>query len=453
MTARLANALTEIASQAPEIPTRDDLWQRGRRRRRGRRVRAAALSCLAAVLAGVLLVVPGRAPAQHIGDGGLTLPASVAEPYLWQPKVSASPNGPAMLVFTTQRSINLESAYVVVGRDGSYRIVYESPSDDVGSLSPDGRYLLGTALLDLETGRKRAIPLDLRYADWFWAPDSRHAVGITRHDPTVPAYGTDGQPISDSGHLSDIVVDDVQTGVSRVLAVRDIADPMVAVAPDGTRVAVVTGWFDSPHRLLILDLGTGRVLLDNLLADDLTLAGPAAWTPDSSQLLLGGSVATQSCDSAPCRNNRPTGAGLPWRVQRISAASGVVVEDGAFTVTGVRGVIGWRGGAPVVQVYVDTTCHLAVVTGSGTEQELPLRTPGGRCAAIPADILDQANFGGPGIGPAFWPAQPWFYGLLACGAAVVILAALLVGRRLRRRKAPRRADRVGPPTAGSARVA
>jgi hypothetical protein len=127
-------------------------------------------------------------------------------------------------------------------------------------------------------------------------------------------------------------------------------------------------------------------------------------------------------------------------VQRISAGSGAVVEDRTSTVTGTREVIGWRNGAPVVRVYVGEawTCHLAVVTDTGTEQELPLRTPGGRCADIPADILAQATFGGPGIGPAFWPTQLWFFGLLACPWSAVILVGWLVGRRLRRRSARRR---------------
>jgi WD40-like Beta Propeller Repeat len=413
MTERLSGVLVEMAQQAPDLRLPADLWQRGRRRRRTRRL-SAVVACLLIVAA--VLVLPWRAEPLPVADGGVRIPRTVAEPYLWQQSYWAAPNGPALLVFGTSRSLNLETAMVVVGRDGSYRIMYQSPGLDFGSLSPDGRYALRQGLLDLSTGKTR-YKVPGAWGPWTWAADSRSAVMVLQHDGPETTY-PDGT-FDDGKQPDDVVVLDVATGRTHTVYHGDADETAAAFSPDGRQLAITVGLQLQPQRLLILDAATGAVNRDIALTDRQRLAGPAAWTPDGRSILL--------TYGEQCPNADYSCAGQKFHLQRVDAATGTMTDEARRSRPGSVEVIGWRDGQPVADYSIGSTCAIVQLAQSG---ETVLHE---QCPMIPRDLVEQASWDGPELRAPVWQAQWWFYAVLLLLLAAAGLVTWRLTRRTRRR--------------------
>lgn len=424
MTTRLTQALLDAAEQAPPVPPADELWRRGRRRRRRRRT-AAALACLFLVAA--LAWSPPLRPgiALEPGEAGpAVLPATVAEPHLWQRTVDGDANGPVKLAFTTGHSLNLESALVLIGHDDSYRLDYLSPGEEAGNLSPDGRWLLGQNLRDLVTGDTRDLDRPLTgIVPAVWAPDSRTAVGVIMPDGGGTSYGPDGEPLD--GPDDEIVLVDVASGSVRTIATVPEANRWhAAFSPDGRRLAIHAPGVGRDSALTVMDVQAASTLRTVTLTESQRLAGPAAWTPDGAQILL---TTTDGCVwDIPCTNRT-------WHVQRVDVNTGTISDETARGRPGDPTLVAWRDGEPVVRQHRDDgSCETLALTATGA-RALPLAVAGHGCADYARDLLQDGALGGPGIEPSPWQAQWWVYAL----AAAVLAALTLIVWRIRRRPPPR----------------
>ena len=434
MTNRLAQALLDAAEIAPPVPSPDELWRSGRRRRRRRR-NAAALACLLLVTAMAVTPVRSRTTPELGGTDLAVLPASVADPHLWQLTFAGDPNGPVKLAFTTGHSLNAESALVLIGRDDSYRLDYLAPGEEPGTLSPDGRWLLGQDLRDLTTGKTRKLNRKLRgHPPAVWASDSRTAVGFAVNDGGIGS-GSYGEPPDD-----DIVLIDITSGAVRTIATASDASSLwqAAFSPDGSKLAFHTSLPDRNSVLTIIDARTLNPLRVVTLTQRQRLAGPAAWTPDDSQLLL---AAGESCAWAQyCANQT-------WHLQRLDLATGTISDETVRGRPGSPTVVAWRNGEPVVQqAREDASCNTVALTGTGA-RALPLTVAGHGCADYARDLLQDASLGGPGITPSPWQAQWWAY----APAAALFAALALIVRRIRRRNRTKLADATAPINRGPVR--
>lgn len=422
MSARLAQALADTAELAPPVPSPDELWRRGRRRRRRRRT-AAALACLVLAAALVWSPVRSRTALEFAGTGADVLPATVADPHLWQRTFDGDPNGPVMLTFTTGHSLNMETALVLVGRDGSYRLDYLSPTEEAGVLSPDGRWLLRENLLDLSTGDTRTLDTPLTgFVPAVWAPDSRTAVGLVFPDGGGTSYGPDGKEIP--GPPDQMVLIDVASGSTRkMMEYQEARSWRAAFSPDGRKLAVLNTLPDADSQLTIMDIHGGAPPRTVTLTDRQWLGGPAAWTPDGTQLLI---AANDSCAWVACETPA-------WHIQRVDVATGAITDDAVRGLRGFPTVVAWRDGAPVVQQTRDGRggCETVTVTATGVHA-LPLAVDNGRCADYARDLLEQGALGGPGITPSPWQAQWWVSLPIAVLLGALVMAVRLIRRRARR---------------------
>ncbi|NUR69533.1 MAG: hypothetical protein HOU81_01810 [Hamadaea sp.] len=413
MTTALRQALAELADEAPGVRVPEDLWRRGRRRRRSRRV-AAVLACLIVSVTALWLPMPGATGEHVAGADDRILPSWVAQPYLWQRTFGEDPNGPAKLVFETGHSLDLESSLVVVGQDGSFRLIYEDPGDWLGTLSPDGRYLLGDNLVDLVTGRSRRLSPALS-SNWpaVWSPDSRSAVAVVGRDDVVPTTGPNGERINDPIRLENIVIVSVPDGGVRVVHVAAAELFRAAFSPDGTRLAITVGSDTQTKELLILDVATGVVQRTVSLGERQQIAGSAAWTPDGRQVVL-----TVSEESAQQR----------YHLQQLDVATGTITDEAARGRPGQPKLIAWRQGAPIFSVTDDDSCAIVRLPEDPNPETLPLRAAAHGCPSYPRDALEQWTLDGPPLEPSPWQAQNWAY--VAVG--LVVLAGAAVFRKMRR---------------------
>ncbi|GAA3733731.1 hypothetical protein GCM10022225_14970 [Plantactinospora mayteni] len=419
MTPRLAQALLDAAEVAPPVPSPDRLWRRGRLRRRRRRT-GVVLACLLLITALAWTPVRSRTALEVSGAGQEVLPGSVAEPYLWQRTLAESPNGPVKLTFGTGHSLNLETALVLIGRDDTYRLDYLSPGEDGGTLSPDGRWLLGQNLRDLTTGETRKLDRKLTgHPPAVWAPDSRTAVGGIGGDGGI-AYGPDGQPLDiPDGEI--VLVDGTSGAIRKIATAVDGAPWRAAFSPDGSRLAFHTSLPDRGSMLTIIDTRTANPLHTVTLTERQRLAGPAAWTPDDSQILL---AAGEVCAWAGYCTDQT------WHLQRVDLTTGTIVDESVRGRPGNPTVIAWRDGQPVVQqAHGDRPCDTVALTETGA-QPLPLTVAGHGCADYARDLLEEGILGGPGIEPSPWQAQWWAY----VPVAVLLAGIALIAVRIRRRR-------------------
>ncbi|GFJ96129.1 hypothetical protein [Phytohabitans rumicis] len=178
--------------------------------------------------------------------------------------------------------------------------------------------------------------------------------------------------------------------------------------------------------LRILDTATGTTLSTVTLTTRQRLAGPAAWTPDGTQLLLaaGGCAWTDYCPEQT------------WRVQRLDVATGAVTDGTAGDRPGDPSLVAWRAGAPVIQQDrgAGLGCDMIVLTAAHAET-LPLTVAGHGCAQYARDLLEEGTVGGTAIEPSPWQAQWWVY-----VPASMVLAGLvmLAWRLVRHRRRPTR---------------
>ncbi|MFC7245179.1 WD40 repeat domain-containing protein [Catellatospora aurea] len=444
MTTTLHRVLVDLAGEAPSVRMPEDLWRRGRRLRRRRRA-AGILACLLVSMTAMWLPSPNATGSQFAGTDDRTLPAWAAQPYLWQQTFSEDPNGPAKLVFETGHSLDLDTSLVVVGRDDSFRLVYLDPGELMGSLSPDGRYLLGDNLVDLVTGQSRKLsPAVSSHWPAVWSPDSQNAVAVIGQDDVVPTIGPNGERINDSTRLDNIVIVSVPDGRLRVVHVAEADVFRAAFSPDGTRVAITVGRDAQNKELLILDVATGTVQRAVPLGERQQIAGSAAWSPDGNQLILTfieGCLTSPSCDGPT--PDRP--ARQRFHLQHLDVDTGTVTDEAVRGRLDRPNLIAWRQGAPVLSVTndADNSCAIVRLPAGQSPETLPLRAAGYGCPSYPRNALEQWTLDGPQLTPSPWQAQNWAYVVL--GLIALIGAALVVklGRRWRRRSTTRR-SRVAP---------
>lgn len=438
MTTTLHQTLIDLAGDAPNVRSPEDLWRRGRSIRRRRRAAGILAGLLMAVIA-IWLPWPNPTSTQVAGSDARTLPAWVAQPYLWQQTFSADPNGPAKVVFETGHSLDLETSLVVVGQDDSFRLIYRDPGDWLGSLSPDGRYLLGDNLVDLTTGRSRRLHPAVS-ANWpvVWSPDSHSAVAVISQDDVVPTTGPNGERINDPTRLDNIVIVSVPDGSQRVVHVAEAGVFGATFSPDGTRLAITVGRDAQDRKLLILDVATGAVQRALPIGERQQIAGSAAWSPDGRHLIL---TFTEGClTSTSCEEPTPDqSAPQRFHLQRLDVDTGTITDEAVRGRPGQPKLIAWRQGAPVLSVIndVENSCAIVRLPDGQSPETLPLRAAGYGCPSYPRNALEQWTLDGPRLTPSPWQAQKWAY--VALGLLVLAATALVakLGRRRKRRSMTR----------------
>ncbi len=235
-------------------------------------------AALVAVLA--LPVVMASSWQQAVpADDQPPIPTRVHRPLPFQSTVQEAPPGPAALILTgpggfgANDLFGYEDRALVVGRNGSYRMVRHVDTFDAGEtllLSPGGRYIAGdsglegahpgadipnaTAVLDLTTGQVHTYDAGRPLA---WSPDGRSLLAN-----------------SGAGNLSLVDMDSAEV-LHLGLSGGDPSYATAAFSPDGRRVAVRVG-----PGLRIIDI-VARTYRDLVgLGDRRVLAGPGSWTAD-----------------------------------------------------------------------------------------------------------------------------------------------------------------------------
>jgi hypothetical protein len=354
----------------------------------------------------------GRAPHLATGPGpGATavVPVRVHTPWLWQATVGDAPDGPAVLLFFTNRTRWLEETGVVVSRDGGYRMVPMTIGESQGLLTPDGRAYVrgGPEPLDLSTGEtRRADGRPWHVAPLAWAPDGRRLLAAQSNDLDVITYGDDGQPVEEPAKPDDLYEVDPATGQRRLIA-KGLFDVILggAWSPDDGLVAVVGGPDVGPATLAVLDAATGARRWSVPLAEGERLAGREAWTPDGTRIAL-------LADD---------------RVVYADAADGRRLAGGSSMDGSPRELLGWNDGEPVFAVDRGGHVDLCVLHADGREQTL-VRTPAGTSGVdVPRDLIQAGAFGAPDTYPSPWSAPGWLY-------AIVIVPVVVILTRLWRRR-------------------
>lgn len=407
--------LKDLAQRAPTPRLGGDgLWHHGRRLRRRRQTTGAA----AALLVLATLAIPSWLATRPDSLGpsqsdSVTAPSSVDRPYFWQATVDVNPNGPAKLIFMHNHNIGFEGGPVIIGLDDSYRVLIGSPDDEVGEVSPNGRYLVhrrqGKAeLLDTITGKSRVLdPGSPFHQALGWSRDSSQLLLMLQHDELSVTYGPDDQP-SDPSRADNIVLYDMVTGAKRHLLTTHTYAVAGGFSPDGSRLALTVGKEGGAQRLLILDAQTGATEREVPLTTKQKLLGPVPWTPDGKAVTL---AVTSGCGWFGCRSQTDIDA-RRWHLQYVDVATGEITDEAARGRTGTpERLVGWRDDNPIMvnaghQGYEPT---LIRVTPDGGMETL-LRTPvGARSLRVPQDVAEQATFGGPNISPSPFAAQTWAY--------------------------------------------
>ncbi|GIF66857.1 hypothetical protein Ais01nite_48920 [Asanoa ishikariensis] len=432
--------LKELADEMTPARLPDDLWGAGRRLRRRRRVGYALAAVLVLVLAVTLPEWAAHRRAAIVpADRPGAVPSRVETPHLWQAKVGqwpAGPGGPASLVFFTGQTRYLEGTGVVVGTNGSYRLIYQKVGEGDGMLTPDGRHYVGPGLrlLDLTTGDERQLSGEPIWGEPLaFSPDGTELLIGVNNDDGVITYGDDTVPDNDPEKPDDLVAVDLRTGERRFVAVgRMNSYTTAAWSPDGTRIAVEgpVGRADVGRRLSVMDARTGAPLwtVDNF-APDRRLAGRAAWTPDGGLLaVLGFEGCVNACDQAGESARR-------WRLDLVDAGTGNVVAQ-PVPIEGLPGeVVGWRDGRDAVLTYTPVRAEpdhrtLVALRPSGEVDTLVDTPPGVYNLEVPDDLLRSGSFGGTPPTPSPWAAPAWAYLLVASP----FLLVLWIFRRRRQRR-------------------
>ena len=470
----LAETLRRIANQASPVRLPADLWHRGRGRRRRRLIAAVAAVVLAGTLAVPLLLHRGDAGALPPTSPGPAVPATVYPPVPGESTVLSAPPGPGAILVsgvgafegTDAPWYHYESRSLLVGRGGAYRLVREEFGPEI-VLSPDGRYLAGTsmlegtgwfehndpAVLDLTTGKIRRYQGGRPLA---WAPTNA---------PDASASSAPAAYLLLWHHEDHVLrLLDLASGRTRDLMPIGGDAPRISAAfsPDGSQLAI-----QADDTLYIIDVaaGTHRKLVDFGTRE--RLAGAGAWLPDNRTLaMLEMSGCETDCDTAAL-NARvyhirylETVGGTRVDGPRLDGVVGIGAElhgwqdNGDAVVTRHDGRDGVHNG-PIRATWVGTEMDvvrdvevLALHSGGGQTRLVDLPDDARR-VDIPQDLIRAGAFGGPApsrvegvareaYASTTWlviPAFPLTAVLLLALAGVLLAIAVRVRRRRRTRAA------------------
>jgi hypothetical protein len=466
----LTRGLREVGDEMPPIRLPEDLFRRGRRRGRRKRV-----TLVAAVVAVLLLVPVGLAlgGAHHRPEDPAephtepAVPSTVHQPRVFQATVQNAPRGAASMLFSGEGSglggIYYSSNIAAVGRDGSYRMLPAELNTHAGSdamLSPDGSHVAmtwpGTSSLTLESffSRHDVYVADLATGDIrgyhlregkqydalrsvAWSPDGR-SLAMTG---STASRGPESSRVT-----TDLVLVDTVTGAFRTLSsfVNEENTALgVAFSPDGRQLAV-----QALTTLSIVDTSDGTVRRLPDLPARRRLAGLGAWSPDGRRLAVS--------DVEGCARDCQAAAvdARMWRISYLDPQSGVETPGPSYdAVDGmVAEVLGWQGDGDVVVLTYRSSTPAGYTVYEGDRHEprlLALHAGGGqdRLIALPAfvdridvarDLVIADRFGGPAPAPAVWPIAHYVYRVTATLLVVFVVLLLLAWRlirRIRRRRA------------------
>jgi hypothetical protein len=389
------------------------------------------LVTLAIVLGAVLWVYAPRP-----GGPGDAVPGRVHVPWLWQATVGQSPPGPAAVMFSTDRTIYFETTSVVVGRNGSYRLLPLPIGQQTGPLSPDGRYAVVDSparLVDLSTGDRRELPADRVLA---WSRDGRQVLAARYRDDAVIEYGPDGRQLNDPRRPDDLMVVEVATGAVRPLVSEhlDLAAPG-AFAPDGRHVVVAVGDRRAPDTLKLLDAADGTERWSAPLGPHWSLAGPGAWSGDGRRVAV---YAFIGCVELSC--SEIDVEVRQWRIEFVDIDTGLVLPNAAIKLPGEPiTMLGMRHGTdPVVVVREplgggEWRTRLVAVRPDGGVEVLLDPPSSVNAIDVPGGLVEAGRFGGRAERPNPFAARP---GAVAVAALVpvLVLAIVMLRRWLRRRR-------------------
>ncbi|MFF5229754.1 WD40 repeat domain-containing protein [Dactylosporangium sp. NPDC000521] len=427
----------------PPLPPQyvDTLVARGRRSVRRRR--AAAVIAVLALLAGGLGLLPLVRPVAVVPaapGAAPSLPDHIAPYSSLTSTVSRSPGGRAVMLFEFGNGeLFNQFQPLALGADRDTYRQLDAAEGRRGIrpwlLSPDGTTAVVTddltavdalTLIDLRTGRRRAVPLPAPTGavPLAFSPDGRtlaySAVPMPMGDPYNDTLG-------ESRRTGVLVLVDLTTGRHRTLGG---VTPVFAAsfAPDGQRIAVQTG-----PQVEIVDLdGTVTRTVD--LPADHVLTMNAAWSPDGRLLAATGATTSGG------------GNGTEYYNRRIvfvdATGSGPVPEPVA-----AEEMLGWRSGDRIVAL-------VAAGKGAGELRDVPL------AAGLPGTLLSRFDAGqscefgmqtcqayeirmATGLLPSLVvrPADPdrgpwpgWFTLTTAGGSLSLVVVVFLLYRRLTRRR-------------------
>lgn len=422
MSTDLREALLRAADATPPIRVPPGVFDRARGAR-GRRQLIAALASVLVVAALSVGIAVGNRPAELAPAGpsdSYVLPSSVVVPPAHTADVRDAPLIHALVVYHRE---NLPGAswsedaepVAIVGTDDQYR-TYDRP--DWGTpthpgqsflLSPDGRYLLMPAfpsngvprswLLDVRNGSTRHIDAGAPLA---WSPDGRQALLVKFGDGTSAAPQSPDLRLVDlpSGHIAWHVTLSARSNVDANLA--------AALSPDGSQVAVQE---DDSY-----SIWTASGSATTFSIPGATLAGPAAWTPDGSGLVL--------------QTN-------PGELEIHNARTGALIRKlpTVYPRPDLLSVVAWLGTTPVVvadrrALVLGEPVRMLVQAPQGTD-ELQIATVGALRTAAP---------GAPEPGPWFdryrrmVPFGPGTKALLML-TLIAVVATVVIRRQRRRSRA------------------
>jgi hypothetical protein len=481
---RLKEALGTLAEQARVARVAPGTWQRGRRRRLSATAAASTVTVVA-LLAAVAFVLTPSTVERQAGQARPVVPAVVYPPFTFQFKAVSAPPGPAAVLVAGDHELRgsdvwgWEGRSLVVGRNGSYRLVRTVGESDAGIsdliLSPDGRYIASTpsiegtqwpsdprmysAVLDLTTGKVKLYPGGLPLA---FAPGSKTLL------VRVGEYSVGGN----GNRLGPIGLLDLGSGAIRPLADIDgnwHPGNVTAFSPDGSLVAVA-----SKTALHIIETATGAVRRVAPLSVHDRLAGPGAWLPDGRRIALytvqGCGVTGGSCSEDALNQRR-------FQVRYLDAETGAADTGPALADANGIGLrmLGWQAdGDAVVAVYRSQEGQSQETGGDywsetgwwevggvelrefrldGAANKLIELPDSALFVDVPAELLD--SFGGPAPSRVEGAvrqvlATAWPVGQI--GVLLALGASWLLGRGLWRRLRGRRVRRHRWEPVGIARV-
>ncbi|MER7335202.1 MULTISPECIES: hypothetical protein [unclassified Micromonospora] len=436
----------------------DTVLTRGRRSVRRRRVGAAAVWTVVVLLLAVLVVpgvpLPVRTAAPSTAP---SLPESFAGYSMFTSTVTKAPPGRAIALYGygNGETFNMFQS-LVVGADGdTYRRVdaLEERGRPTALLAPDGtRVLAGDdrgatadlVLVELATGKRRSIPLvdPVGVRLLAWSPDGRHVAYSAAPLTRSGEFGTVNVVEAEVARTGTLRLLDLSTGRStEVPAIRPAWT--AAFAPDSRRLAVQVG-----QKAHLIDLD-GRETGSVDIPAGRELAAEVGWSPDGRFLATVPWILEGPFNGSTGGDTGRHGTFL-HKVGDVDFVPVTGADTSPSRVQDVVQLLGWRSAGSVVVATINAEGHASIAEvqlGTGTRRTLSRFDTGSTCELgtqtcqvfdlhVATGLLPELTVrsaGRPQRGP--WPML-----VNAVIGVVVLGAAFLLWRRIRRSTRPRRPE-------------